>query len=195
MDEIARTAEDAFPPRFRYRIVTVEKKAEGVYLQEAGLLLPGKTAGLMLREAKKAALLLCTLGLSFDAHLRSVQARDMARAVMLDACGSALAEAGCDQAEAEIRALFPGLYLTDRFSPGYGDLPLQVQPGLLSALDAQRRLGVYMTDSFLMNPSKSVTAVIGLCDTPQSARVRGCACCAFNKDCAYWKRGTECEKV
>ncbi|MBR6187034.1 MAG: methionine synthase [Clostridia bacterium] len=195
MHEIALYAEEGFPPRFRYRICTVEMTGEGVLLREAGLLLPGKTAELMLREAPKAALVLCTLGLGFDTALRSAQARDMARAVMLDACGSALVEAGCDQAEEALRSLFPGAYLTDRFSPGYGDLPLNVQPGLLSALDAQRRLGVYVTDGCLMNPSKSVTAVIGLCEKPQRARIRGCAFCALRGDCVYRKRGTECEKI
>ena len=195
MDVIARYAEETFPPRYAYRIFSVENTEEGAALPEAGLVLPGKTAALTLREAKKAALLLCTLGLGFDAALRGAQARDMARAVMLDACGSALAEAGCDAAERELKALYPALYLTDRFSPGYGDLPLALQPGLLAALDGQRRLGVYLTDGFLMNPSKSVTAVIGLCDSPQRARVRGCAYCAMKNGCEYRKRGTACEKV
>lgn len=195
MEACAVYAQENFPPRFLYRIFAVEKTDAGVLLPEAGLTLNGKTARLMLRDAQKAALLLCTLGLRFDAALRSAQARDMARAVLLDACGSALVEAGCDQAEEELRALCPDFFLTDRFSPGYGDLPLSAQSGLLSALDGQRRLGVYLTDGFLMNPSKSVTAVIGLCTTPQSARVRGCAYCALRKDCAYRKRGSECEKI
>ena len=31
----------------------------------------------------------------------------------------------------EITARFPGMYLTDRFSPGYDDLPLSLQSGLV----------------------------------------------------------------
>ncbi|MBR3258643.1 MAG: vitamin B12 dependent methionine synthase, partial [Eggerthellaceae bacterium] len=46
--------------------------------------------------------------------------------------------------------------------PGYGDLPLEVQPDLLGLLDASRRLGITLSDSLLMSPTKSVTAIVGL---------------------------------
>ena len=124
--------------------------------------------------------------------VRSAQARDMARAVILDACGSALVEKGCDEAERDIAVRFPGLYLTDRFSPGYGDLPLSLQPGICAVLDAERRVGIHVTPSFLMNPSKSVTAVIGLSDKPQMARIRGCAWCAMRETCTLRKGGKTC---
>ena len=108
------------------------------------------------------------------------------------ACGSALVEAGCDAAEKEIAGRMPGLYLTDRFSPGYGDLPLTVQQSLCGALDVTRRLGVSLTDTCLMNPQKTVTAIIGLADRPQMARIRGCAYCMMNKTCALRKGGKRC---
>ena len=116
----------------------------------------------------------------------------MARAAMLDACGSAWVEAGCDAAEEEISARFPELYRTDRFSPGYGDLPLTIQKDVCALLDAPRRLGVQVTDSFLLNPSKTVTAVIGLSDRPQPARIRGCGFCNLRASCQYRKGGTTC---
>ena len=116
----------------------------------------------------------------------------MARAVILDACGSALVEQGCDEAERDIAARFPGLYLTDRFSPGYGDLPLSLQPAICGLLDAERRVGIHVASSFLMNPSKSVTAVIGLSDKPQMARIRGCAWCAMWDTCTLRKGGKSC---
>lgn len=157
----------------------------------SALALPGKTAARMLADCQQAAVLVCTLGAEFDRWMRQVQARDMARAVMLDALGSAYVEAGCDAAEEAIRARFPGMHLTDRFSPGYGDLPLDVQPRLMSLAGAQH-IGVTLTDSLLMNPQKSVTALIGIADKPQMARVRGCAYCAMKYDCQYRKGGTTC---
>ena len=146
----------------------------------------------MLAQCDQAVLLACTLGTKFYAMVRSAQVRDMARAVILDACGSALVEQGCDEAERDIAARFPGLYLTDRFSPGYGDLPLSLQPGLCAVLDAERRVGIHVTSSFLMNPGKSVTAVIGLSDKPQMARIRGCAWCAMRETCTLRKGGKTC---
>ena len=181
-------------PRFYYRIFPVVHQEAGIGLPEAGVTLPGKLASDMLKDCGQAALLICTLGAEFDRLLRMTQARDMAQAVILDACGSALVEQGCDKAEREIAARCPGLYLTDRFSPGYGDLPLDVQPEILRALDASRRLGVTATDACLLNPMKTVTAVIGLADKPQAAKIRGCAFCALQATCAYRKRGMTCAK-
>ena len=116
----------------------------------------------------------------------------MAEAVILDGCGSALVEQGCDAAEREISSRFPELYLTDRFSPGYGDLPLSLQKDLCTALDAQRRLGIYVNESMLMTPQKSVTAIIGLSPAPQMARIRGCGYCSMGEHCPLRKGGKHC---
>ena len=179
-------------PRYTYKLFPLMREESGFRLDGTNLLLSGRTAGLMLVQCDQAVLLACTLGTEFDTLIRSVQVRDMARAVILDACGSALVEQGCNEAERDIAARFPGLYLTDRFSPGYGDLPLSLQPAICGLLDATRRIGIHVTPSFLMNPSKSVTAVIGLSDKPQMARIRGCAWCSMRETCTLRKGGTSC---
>lgn len=192
MEQIADQLTAAVRPRYAYRVFSTVHEERGVLLREAGILLTGRSAARMLAQCDQAVLLICTLGAGFETMLRAEQARDMARAVMLDACGSAWVESGCNAAEEELAARFPGRYLTDRFSPGYGDLPLALQPAICAALDAGRRVGVQVTDSFLMNPSKSVTAVIGLSDRPQQARIRGCAYCSMRETCTLRKGGKSC---
>ena len=192
IEPVAAALEEALTPRFTFAAFPVQHTPEGEALEGSGLVLPGKMAKTMLRECSDAVLLLCTLGAGFEARLRAASARDMAQAAMLDACGSAYVEAGCDAAEQAIAARFPGKFLTDRFSPGYGDLPLALQPRLCAALDSQRRLGVTVTESLLMVPMKTVSAVIGLADTPQSARVRGCQFCARRETCEFRKHGQTC---
>lgn len=192
MAGVAEALTRAVRPRHVYRVFPLAHNPEGAALEGSGVTLPGETARRMLEDCDQAVLLLCTLGAGFETMLRAWQARDMARAVMLDACGSAWVEAGCNEAERELRARFPGRYLTDRFSPGYGDLPLALQRDVCAALDGWRRLGVQVTESFLMNPTKSVTAVIGLSDRPQAARIRGCEFCAMAKTCALRKGGKTC---
>lgn len=180
MSVIAQELQSRIQPRFVWTLTAA-----------SSLALPGDMAARMLADCQHAAVLVCTLGAAFDLWMKQLQARDMGRAVMLDALGSAWVEAGCDAAEDAIRARFPGMYLTDRFSPGYGDLPLDVQP-TLAALAGATRIGVTVTDSMLMNPQKSVTALVGIADTPQPARIRGCAHCPLNKTCQYRKVGTTC---
>ena len=197
--ELRREAEDTarrltarLRPRYTYRVFSLERKDGVLRLQEAALALPGKDAQTMLADCGRVVLLGCTLGGEFESMLRAEQARDMAKAVLLDACGSAWVEAGCDEAERELARRLPDRYRTDRFSPGYGDLPLDLQPALCAALDASRRLGLHVSDSLLMNPMKSVTAIIGLSDRPQMARIRGCAYCTMRETCALRKRGIRC---
>ena len=68
-----------------------------------------------------------------------------------------------DIAEDEIRReLAEGETLVPRYSPGFGDFPLSAQREILSVLDAARAIGVSLTDTLLMVPSKSVSAVIGV---------------------------------
>lgn len=192
MEQIADQLTAAVRPRYAYRVFSTVHEERGVLLREAGILLTGRSAARMLAQCDQAVLLICTLGAGFETMLRAEQARDMARAVMLDACGSAWVESGCNAAEEELRARLPGLFLTDRFSPGYGDLPLDIQPAVCAALDAGRRVGIHVSDSFLMNPMKSVTAVIGISDRPQMARIRGCAYCAMAASCRLRKGGKHC---
>lgn len=153
--------------------------------------LPGEAIRALLDGCTGALAFCATLGSEADALLRRMRVRDMAQAVVLDACASAAAEAVCDGLCAALVAGCAPLYLTDRFSPGYGDLPLSVQEGLCRFLDTQRRVGVTLTEGGLMLPQKSVTAIVGLAPAPRRHR-RGCAGCGHYENCDYRKGGTHC---
>ena len=110
------------------------------------------------------AFLVCgTIGPAFDAFQRRASVSSGVDALVVQAIGAALIEKWMDETEDEIRKeLAPGESLVSRYSPGYGDFPLSAQRTLLALLDAPRRAGVSLTDSLLMVPSKSVSAVIGV---------------------------------
>ena len=192
VERVAAELAESLKPKYLYRAFPTQRTEQGVCLAGSGVTLPGELAAKMLAACDTALLLVCTLGMEFERRLRALEKRDMGEAVILDACGSAWVESGCDRAEREIAGRFAGRFLTDRFSPGYGDLPLALQPEVLAALNAEKLLGIHVGESFLMTPSKSVTAVIGVSDTPQPARVRGCAYCAMNRTCELRRGGTSC---
>lgn len=133
-----------------------------------------------------------TLGAEAEALLRRTQVTNMADAVILDACGSAAIENVCDNLCADLAAEVAPGYLTDRFSPGYGDMPLAQQPDLCRLLDVGRRIGVSLSPSGLMIPQKSVTALMGVSPVPVPRRSRGCAACGMFDNCAYRKEGGSC---
>ena len=103
-----------------------------------------------------------TLGQEVDRLIRRTEVTDMARAFVLDGLASAASEQVCRTADLALHERTPGLYMTWRFSPGYGDFPLSVQRMLLSLLDAERRIGLCVSDSGILTPRKSITGVIGL---------------------------------
>ena len=111
-----------------------------------------------------AVYLICTtIGAMFDALQRRTAATSPSDAFVLQAIGAAAIEAWTDETELEIRReLKEGETLVTRYSPGYGDYPLEAQSRLFELLDAPRTVGVSLTDNLLMVPSKSVSAVIGV---------------------------------
>ena len=109
--------------------------------------------------AKSAYIIAVTLGIEVDRYLKRQSVASPARHFIADGAASALAEALADICEAEISK---NTKLRPRFSPGYADLPLSVQSFILSRLSADKLLGITLTDSYLMVPTKSITAIIGI---------------------------------
>lgn len=171
-------------PKWTYRVFDLAVQTDGVRL-DCGLLLPGRDLAAHLRGCSRAALLAATLSAPVDALLRRAQAEDLAAAVALDCCATAAVEAVCDLAEAEIRVRFPGCSFPFRFSPGYGDLPIELQDPILRLLDAPRRVGLCATDRHILTPRKSVTAVLGISDGEVSPQKRGCTSCTFRDRCKF----------
>ena len=152
----------------------------------------GESIRELLRDCDAVLLMAATLGSEVEQLIRRAQVGRMGDAVILDACGSAAIENVCDNLCADLEAAFAPRYLTDRFSPGYGDMPLAQQAELFRVLDVTRRIGVSLSASGLMLPQKSVTALIGVSDSPQPRRHRGCASCSMFESCAFRKDGTNC---
>lgn len=142
-----------------------------------------------LKDCERVILFAATLGSGVDRLLGRYGRLQMSRAVVLQAASVAMLETFCDGENEKLKQEYQakGWYLRPRFSPGYGDLKLECQKPLVEALELPKRMGVTLTDSLLMAPSKSVTAVIGASRLPRDCTVQGCEACG-KKDCLY-RRG------
>lgn len=152
----------------------------------------GRDIRVLLADSEQVILLAATLGAEAEGLLRRAEKRSMSDAVLLDAAGSAAIESVCDNLCADLAAELAPLYLTERFSPGYGDMPLGDQEPFFRALDVTRRIGVTLTGTNLMVPQKSVTALLGVSRRPQPRRGRGCGGCPRAGNCAFRKDGKSC---
>ena len=132
-----------------------------------------------------------TLGIGVDNIIRKAQVTDMALAVMLDSGASVLVEQLCDDFERYIDERVDG-YTTGRFSPGYGDSPLELQKTVVSYVDGGRRIGLNVTASNLLVPRKSVTALIGVAEHPVEGRLATCDECVLREKCRLRKEGKFC---
>ena len=167
-----------------------------VALAGCGLVLEGRDIARHLDGACEAVLMACTLGAESERALRLRTATSPTDALLYGAAASALVEAAADAEESRIvaEAAARGLRTNFRYSPGFGDLPLAVQPAFLAALDAPRRIGLAATAGNLLVPTKSVTAVVGLFEgEPSNASARStCASCALAGRCALKDQGRTC---
>ncbi len=181
------------------RVLREKASPKAAYLtSDIGLLdgcLEGGDIKKHLEGCHTCVLLACTLGAGVDLAQRAANASDMAFAVVLDALASVMAEQAADEAEGIVRGQLAGkgLFLTSRFSPGYGDYPISAQNRLLDILDAPRGIGLCATPTHLMTPRKSITAVLGVSDRPVTGRRAGCAHCALRDRCLFRKEGKTCE--
>ena len=127
-------------------------------------------------------------GSTADRRLRRFSALDLPRAAVWQAGCAAYLEEYIDGMEDGLRREAPGLYLRPRFSPGYGDLDISHQRAMFDLLELEKRLGLSLTQTQMMLPEKSVTAIAGLSDVP-GARVGDCAACA-KTDCPNRRKDT-----
>ena len=139
-----------------------------------------------LKDCKQVVLFAATLGTEVDRLIRKAQIVDMAKAVVMQACAATLLEEYCDELQQKIAEHMQeqGKYIRPRFSPGYGDFSIQHQKAVLAMLEASKRIGVTMTDSYMLTPTKSVTAVIGISDTQTECKSNTCEECD-KTDCTY----------
>ncbi len=112
-----------------------------------------------LRGCSRAFVFAATAGAEIDRLISREMVKSPVRGLIADSLGSSAIEAFCNNLNGK---LSENIKTRPRFSPGYGDFDIAFQKKLIQMLDARRKIGLSLTDSCMMTPSKSVTAVIGI---------------------------------
>ncbi len=180
----------AATPRLTYRHAPLE---DGAVL---GVTFEGNDIPAMLESCEEVVLFGATLGPGVERLMMRYEVVNAADSVIMDACASTAIENICNNFESDMRRAVEaeGRYLTDRFSPGYGDLPITEQPKFFALLDMTRRIGVSLTPTTIMVPRKSVTAIMGIARTPQPHRPPDCEHCLMFRTCPFRKAGRRCRE-
>lgn len=112
----------------------------------------------VLKGCSEALIIAVTTGIGVDRLINKFSVTSAAKQFITDAVASAAAESFCDYMDDLLRK---NPEKSHRFSPGYGDLPLEIQPKLLDILNASKNVGITINNSLLMTPAKSITAIMG----------------------------------
>lgn len=177
--------------RFTYDIFNIEMKDCKILLSNSNLVFRGDDIYNHLKDCSKCAVMAVTLGVQVDKKIMGYSKIDLMKSLIMDACASTAIEAICDNIEIEINeiAKAEGLNITSRYSPGYGDFNLDIQPYILNSLDTYKKIGLSTTENFILLPRKSVTAVIGFKREKLIEKRCKCIDCK-NKNCDF--REGEC---
>ena len=143
-----------------FRIKEVD--ADRITIAESDRLFCGNNMVRLLKDCDYATLLICTIGNDMVEKVEELERMSLADAYYLDRVGAWMADFMAEQAGRiiETEIVKNGYSPTFRYAAGYGDWDLSVQTEIMRLTEANR-IGVSVTETFIMVPRFSVSAVIG----------------------------------
>lgn len=179
-------------PRYIYQQFDITRFNDYISVDNTNLKLYGNDIKNHLENCDKVILMCATISSNVDRIIRMAEISNMANALILDVLSSVAIENVCSQVDEIVKEEYPQYYQTWRFSAGYGDFPIDIQRDFLNTLNAQKKIGLCVTDTNIMTPRKSVTAVMGLSTTPIEKKRLGCISCNMRDVCQYRAKNLKC---
>ncbi len=216
LDESIAEIKELINFRYLYQKFPIAETDQGVEIKNTTLTLKGKSIKKHLQHSKEVYLMAATLGTQVDKKIYFYEKISVTKSMIFDACATTAIEAGCDQVEAEIKekVLAAGKEdITFRYSPGYGDLGIDIQKEFLRILKAPKKIGLTASKYNMLLPTKSVTAIIGVLEEKLPSteptknekdytgnqenqdlefEARHCQNCLLYQDCELRRKGIYC---
>ena len=165
-EEICELCENAYnelckviTPKYIYNEYGFIRTADGIIID--GIEFKSTKLLSHLKDSTSIILFGATLGVGADTLVRKYSVTDAAMTSIVHSVGASLVENLCDQACEELKSTIKGEH-RPRFSPGYGGLDISSQADFFKLLPMTKQMGVTLSESFLMTPTKTVTAFIGV---------------------------------
>ena len=160
--ECSAELENAVTPRHTFRKMNVRMDGDCVIVGEFSM--ESKSLAINLKDCKEVIVFAASLGNTADMLMNRYLKTEISRAAVMQACAAAMIEDYCDECQRNIEMALrkENCRLKPRFSPGYGDLSLKYQKTILELLNANKEVGIFLTEGGMMVPEKSVTAFMGI---------------------------------
>jgi len=204
--------------RYLYQKFPIKRNDSKLKVEGTTLVLKGESIRKHLNNSEEVYIMAATLGAQVDRKISYYEKISVTKSMIFDACATTAIEAGCDQVEEEIKkeVLAAGNKgITFRYSPGYGDLEIDIQKEILRILNAPKKIGLTASKYNILLPAKSVTAIIGVIaeksEIEKEAKIlsldrkndnienrdlefeeRHCKNCLLDQDCELRRKGIYC---
>ncbi|MFQ6038459.1 MAG: hypothetical protein ACE5LV_07575 [Candidatus Aminicenantales bacterium] len=155
---------DLVEPVGVYIVRRIREKDDEIRFFRTKTRIKSRSIRMLFHKATAAVFLAVTIGPKLEEKIQEETAKGRnEKALVLDAIGSEAVEAAADSLNTHLVSLARQTrhFLTTRFSPGYGDLPLSFQQDLYRELSL-RDIGVRINEKHILFPQKTITAVIGV---------------------------------
>ena len=153
-EQAQRLVDDLIRPAAAAVVFDIKRDGEKLFVADTEL--EGKSIKKLLAPCNKCVVMAITVGFELDMKIAALGSSSPALSLLADAAASSAVEDACDACCESIDSEL-GVKLTPRFSPGYGDLPMNIQPALLTLTNARRDLGLTVGSGCMLSPIKSAT--------------------------------------
>ncbi|MFA6290471.1 MAG: hypothetical protein WC637_01745 [Victivallales bacterium] len=148
-----------------YRFMEIEEKSDKKISLSGGIVFESASLAKLLKDSSKVVMMASTVGAEITLETNTlIEKKRASEAIIVDAAASEIA----DEAMNKINLLCANLAKKEgfkltrmRFSPGFGDLYLENQKQFFKVLELEK-IGLELTESFMIVPEKSVTAIVGV---------------------------------
>ena len=148
-----------------YRFMDIEEKSDKKVVLSGGIVFESASLAKLLKGSSKVVMMASTVGAEITGETNSLIEKNRAsEAIIVDAAASEMADEVMNKINQLCANLAKkeGFKLTKmRFSPGFGDLKLENQKLFFKALELES-IGMNLTESYMIVPEKSVTAIVGV---------------------------------
>lgn len=164
VEKAFQDAERLIEARGAYIIRRIKKKGDPFTLLDSTTSLEGHSAINLLKNSFAVIFMAVTIGSGLENLAgQYTKEKQFENALVLDTIGSEAAEASANALNSYLLTLARQAKktLTQRFSPGYGDLPLFFQKDMFRELSLDG-LNIVLDKKFILYPRKTVTAILGV---------------------------------
>lgn len=192
IDKVIGEVKETLNISFAYKIDSLTMEDGILKLAEDDICIKSQELCKHLQACHRCVVMAITIGHSIDRKISYYEKFDVTKAMIFNACANVAVETAADNLCKEIEENLEGYNLTSRFSPGYGDFPLDYQREILDLLGSIRKAGISVSSGNMLMPCKSVTAIAGITKEMFEENYNKCNICLNRHNCEFRNIDDKC---